>query len=99
MSEQVKPPDTIWLQYCKDGSLGQFWWTGGDAEYIRRNSANHCTPEERAVIDAALYWRYIYADVFSFESDDRPQGLTDAETLLEQSIDALLATRSKEVSK
>lgn len=98
MSERVKPPDVIWLQYCKDGSLGQFWWAAGDAEYIRRNSINYCTPEERAVIDEAISEFLHSKDLYW----NRPRGhsFTSADGSLRDRVEQLLVIRSKsEVSK
>lgn len=96
MRERVKPPDAIWLQYCKDGSLGQFWWATGDAEYIRRNSINYCTPEERAVIEAAVgFERAHLAAEWAFEG--KPYTISDGH--LRRTVKQLLATRSKEESK
>jgi hypothetical protein len=68
------------IEFVKDDS---------DADY------RELTELERRVVKAALHWRRIYAEVFSFESDDRPEGLTDAEETLGQSVDTFLAARAK----
>lgn len=93
MSKRVQSPDTLWLQYCRDGSLGQFWWAAGDVKYLREDACDHCAPEERAVIDAAFWW---HAEINRTRSTSVAHvALEEFEQELFATVSALLTARAK----
>lgn len=85
--ERVRQGETVDLVPARDGYRVVLREVEGEvvAEYVPACDADHCTVEERAVIDAALEW----------ERTGGAGGTAELEKPLFDALDTLLAAREK----